>query len=62
MARARELDAFASEHDAQLAVHLRSRSVAWSVGYIRQCAERHGFVPGHLPGRLVVPIPRAEIF
>jgi hypothetical protein len=54
-ARARELDAFAGEHDANLAVHLQARSVAWSVGYVRQCAERHGFVPGTLPGRLVLP-------
>ncbi len=53
--RARELDTFASEHDAQLAVHLRSRSVAWSVGFIQQHAARHGFVPGMVPGRLVLP-------
>jgi hypothetical protein len=53
--RARELDAFASPHDATLSVHLQANSVAWSVGYIRQCAERHGFVPGTLPGRLVLP-------
>jgi len=55
VARARELDAFASDHDAQLAVHLRSRSVAWSVGYIQQHAARHGFVAGMVPGRLVLP-------
>ncbi len=55
VARARELDAYASEHDAQLAVHLRARSVAWSVGYIQQHAARHGFVPGLVPGRLVLP-------
>jgi ZipA, C-terminal FtsZ-binding domain len=55
VARARELDAFASPHDANLTVHLQAGSVAWSVGYIRQCAERHGFVPGQLPGRFVVP-------
>jgi hypothetical protein len=55
VARARELDAFAGEHDAQLAVHLHSRSVAWSVGYIQQHAARHGFVPGIVPGRLVLP-------
>ncbi len=55
VARARELDAFAGEHDAQLAVHLRSRSVAWSVGFIQQHASRHGFVPGMVPGRLVLP-------
>ena len=55
MARARELDAFASQHDAQLAVHLRARGAAWSVGYIQQHARRHGFVPGVVPGRLVYP-------
>ena len=55
MARARELDAFASQHDAQLAVHLHARGAAWSVGYIQQHARRHGFVPGVLPGRLVYP-------
>ncbi len=55
VARARELDAFASQYDAQLAVHLRARSAAWSVGYIQQHALRHGFVPGAVPGRLVLP-------
>ena len=55
VARARELDAFAGAHDAQLAVHLRSRSAAWSVGYIQQHAGRHGFVAGVVPGRLVLP-------
>jgi hypothetical protein len=54
-ARARELDAFASQHDAQLAVHLHARGAAWSVGYIQQHARRHGFVPGVVPGRLVYP-------
>ena len=54
VARARELDAFAGEHDAQLAVHLQARSVAWSVGYIQQHAARHGFVAGVVPGRLVL--------
>ena len=53
MARARELDNFASAHDAQLAVHLHARGAAWSVGYIQQHARRHGFVPGVVPGRLV---------
>jgi hypothetical protein len=53
--RARELDAFASPHDANLAAHLQAQSVAWSVGYLRQCAERHGFVAGPVPGRLVLP-------
>ncbi len=55
VARARELDAFANPHDATLSVRLRANSVAWSVGYIQQCALRHGFVPGALPGRLVLP-------
>ncbi|WP_088278737.1 cell division protein ZipA C-terminal FtsZ-binding domain-containing protein [Ideonella sp. A 288] len=55
VARARELDAFASGHDAQLAVVLRANAAAWSVGYIQQMAGRRGFVPGVLPGRLVLP-------
>jgi len=55
VASGRELDAFASQHDAQLAVHLRARSSAWSIGYIQQHAARHGFVPGLVPGRLVLP-------
>ena len=55
VARARELDAFASDHDAQLALTLRANGAAWSVGYIQQCAGRHGFLPGVLPGRLVMP-------
>ncbi len=54
-ARARELDAFAGEHDAQMALLLRARSAAWSIGYVLQQASRHGFVPGVLPGRLVLP-------
>ncbi len=55
VAAARELDHFASEHDAQLAVHLQARGVAWSVGYVAQQARRHGFVAGVVPGRLVMP-------
>lgn len=55
VARARELDAFAGQHDAQLAVQLRARQAAWSVGYIQQQAARHGFVPGVVPGRLMLP-------
>jgi hypothetical protein len=53
--RARELDGFASQHDAQLAVHLNARLAAWSVGYIQQHAARHGFVAGSVPGRMVLP-------
>lgn len=55
VARARELDAFAGQHDAQLALRLVSRGPAWSPGYVQQHAGRHGFVPGSLPGRLVLP-------
>jgi hypothetical protein len=54
-ARARELDSFASQHDAQLTVTLRANGVAWSPGYLQQIAARHGFVPGPVPGRLVQP-------
>jgi len=55
VARARELDSLASPLDAQLTVTLRARSAAWSVAYVQQMAARHGFVPGALPGRLVLP-------
>ncbi len=55
VARARELDAFAGQHDAQLAVLLRARGAAWSVGYIQQQAALQGLVPGPLPGRLILP-------
>ena len=55
VARGRELDAFASQHDAQLVALLRANSVAWSVGYLQQVAQRHGFIPGAVPGRLVLP-------
>ncbi|MFT3811835.1 MAG: cell division protein ZipA C-terminal FtsZ-binding domain-containing protein [Acidovorax sp.] len=55
VARARELDQFASEHDAQLSFLLRARVAAWSPGYVQQCAQRQGFVLGAVPGRLVLP-------
>ncbi|AWI53659.1 cell division protein FtsZ [Aquabacterium olei] len=55
VARAKELDAFAGAHDAQLAMRLYARGSAWSVGYVQQQAARHGFLPGSLPGRLVLP-------
>lgn len=55
--RARELDHLTSPLDAQLTVTLRSNGVAWSVGYVQQAAARHGFVPGAVPGRLVLPAP-----
>ncbi len=52
--RARELDHFAGDHDAQLAVVLRAKSATWTLGYVQQVASRHGFVPGAMPGRLVL--------
>lgn len=55
VARARELDAFAGPLDAVLTVTLRANNVAWSVGYVQQCASRLGFVGGAVPGRLVLP-------
>ena len=53
--RARELDAFAGEHDAQLALTLQARAAAWSVGYLQQQAAGQGFVAGMVPGRMVLP-------
>ena len=53
--RARELDQFASSHDAQLSFVLRARHAAWSPGYVQQNAARLGFVPGLMPGRMVLP-------
>jgi ZipA, C-terminal FtsZ-binding domain len=55
VARARELDQFASSHDAQLGFTIRARATAWSPGYVQQHAARQGLVPGVIPGRLVLP-------
>lgn len=55
VARARELDGFASGHDAQLGFMVRARRAAWSPGYVAQHASRLGFVVGALPGRMVLP-------
>jgi hypothetical protein len=54
VARARELDQFASAHDAQLSFTVCARSAAWSPGYIQQHAARWGFVAGVIPGRMVL--------
>ena len=54
VARARELDQFASDHDAQLGFTIRARNASWSPGYVQQNAARLGFVPGTMPGRLVL--------
>ncbi len=53
--RAKELDTFASEHDAQLGFTLRASQAAWSPGFIAQHAARLGFVNGVMPGRMVLP-------
>ena len=54
VARARELDQFASSHDAELGFTLRALNSAWSPGYIQQNAARLGFVSGAIPGRMVL--------
>ena len=61
VARARELDAFASTHDAQLRFTLHARGAAWSTGYVVQNASRLGFVAGALPGRMVLPCALANL-
>ncbi len=59
--RARELDQFASQHDAQLGFMLRAHSAAWSPGYVAQQAGRLGFVAGVVPGRMVLPGAQAGL-
>lgn len=61
VARARELDQFASSHDAQLSFTLRALNVAWSPGYVHQSAARLGFVAGMIPGRMVLPSETAGL-
>lgn len=55
VAQGRELDQFASQHDAQMSFLLRARGAAWTAGFIQQVASKQGLVAGHLPGRLVLP-------
>ena len=55
VARARELDQFASAHDAQLGMNLRAVQTSWSPGYVQQNAASLGFVSGSIPGRMVLP-------
>lgn len=55
IARARELDQFASEHDAQLGFVIRPRDTAWSPGYIDQHAAAAGFTRAAMPGRMQLP-------
>lgn len=61
VARARELDQFASGHDAQLSLTLRARNAAWSPGYVQQHAARLGFLAGAMPGRMVLPASQAGL-
>lgn len=61
VAHARELDQFASAHDAHLSFSLRAVHSAWSPGYIHQSAARYGFVPGVVPGRMVLPSETAGL-
>lgn len=55
VARARELDQFAGSHDAQISFTVRAARTAWSPGYVQQHAARLGFVPGLIPGRMMLP-------
>ncbi len=57
--RARELDQFASDHDAQLRFVLRAQRSTWSPSYVLQTAARHGFVAGGTAGRMVMPASSA---
>ena len=54
VARARDLDQFASAHDAVLNLSLHAARVAWSLGYVQQTATNLGFVAGALPGCMVL--------
>jgi ZipA, C-terminal FtsZ-binding domain len=55
VARGKELDAFASEHDAQLIFQIKAQRLAWSPGFVQQHAGALGFVAGVIPGRMVIP-------
>lgn len=55
VAHARELDQFASDHDAQLNIYLVSNRAAWYPSFLQQQAAALGFVAGSVPGRLVIP-------
>lgn len=61
VARARELDQFATQHDAQLSFTIRARDLPWSPGFVQQNAARLGFVPGVIPGRMVIAAPEVGL-
>ena len=54
VARARELDQFASAHDAQLNFTILADKAVWTVGYVQSHAAKMGFVPGSLPCKMVL--------
>lgn len=54
VARGRELDAFAGQHDAQMAFRLQAKGAAWTLGFLQRAASKQGLTPGG-PGRLVLP-------
>lgn len=60
VARARKLDQFASTHDAHISLYIFSNRVAWSLGYLMQVATKLGFIPGAVPGRLVLPSTQGQ--
>jgi len=55
VAQGRELDQFASQHDAQMSFLLRAKGAAWTLGFLQQAAAKQGLLPGSLPGRMVLP-------
>jgi len=62
VARARELDAFASAHDMQITLTLLPRQAAWSARYVRQSAQALGFgaAPQHGGGHMHLPQTGAD--
>lgn len=54
VARARELDQFAAQHDATLSFMVLARHATWTPGYIRQTAARYGFDNTTTPGRMEI--------
>lgn len=61
VARARELDRFASEHDAQLVFRVSASHAAWSPSYVEQHALRLGFAATGMPGRMSLPASAAGL-
>lgn len=55
VARGREVDQFAAQHDAILNLMLVAQRATWSPGYVRQVAAQYGFKSSVTPGRLILP-------